>query len=173
MSPLIVVSCLKQHILQISIKPVSIPMVLCFLPGTRPASVMFCMISACCYTWAIMLVWLDMLCQYCVSAHCHLNASVFFFCCCFFYVWDICVGFCQLVVLCCTSAVLGSIYVICCNPVCWYTEGKHMLFALSASVPPSALGRLQVYSHRLWILLHIQHHRLPHWLWNSVPAGEL
>lgn len=90
-----------------------------------------------------------------------------------FYVWDICVGFCQLAVLFCTSTVLGLHSVIHCNPVCSYTEGKHVLFALSASVPPSALGRLQVYSHRLWILLHVQHHRLPHWLWNPVPAGEL
>lgn len=72
-----------------------------------------------------------------------------------------------------SSFVLGLHYVIRCNPACWYTEGKHVLFALSASVPPSALGRLQVYSHRLWILFHIQHHRLPHWLWNSLPAGEL
>lgn len=54
-------------------------MVLCFLPGTRPASVMFCMMSACCYTWAIMLVWLDILCQYSVSAHFHLNAFVFIY----------------------------------------------------------------------------------------------
>lgn len=84
-----------------------------------------------------------------------------------------CVGFCQLVVLFCTWAVPGLQYVICCYPACPYTEGKHVLFALSASVPPSALGRLQVYSHRLWILLHVQHHRLPHWLWNPVPAGEL
>lgn len=82
-------------------------------------------------------------------------------------------GFVSLLSSFCTSAVLGLHYVICCNPVCWYSEGKHVPFALPAPVPPTALGRLQVHSHRLWILLHIQYYCLPHWLWNPVPAGEL
>lgn len=33
--------------LTVPLEPVSNPMVFCFLPGTRPASVMFCMTSAC------------------------------------------------------------------------------------------------------------------------------
>lgn len=149
-------------------------MVFCFLPGTRPASVMFCMMSACCFNWQIMWVWFDIV-QYCLSAHFHWNASVFdLFLLGFFLrlkhlcrVWSACRPLLYL------WAVLGLHYVVCCNPVHWYSEGKHVLFALPASVPPTSLGRLQVHSYRLWILLHIQHHCLPHWLWNPVPAGEL
>lgn len=93
--PLIVVSCLKLCILQISLKLASIPMVFCFLPGTRLASVTFCMMSACCYTWAITLVWLDMY-QYCVSVHFHLSASVFFYLILFFMCETFVLGFASL-----------------------------------------------------------------------------
>lgn len=52
-------------------------MVLCFLPGTRPASVMLCMMSACCYTWPMMLFWLDILLP--VLSKCTFSFNLFFF----------------------------------------------------------------------------------------------
>lgn len=110
--------------------------------------------------------------QYCLSAHFHSDDSIIF--CGFFILFQTFVlGFVSLLPSFCTSPAPACIMLFICNPMHWYAEGKHVLLALSASVPPSALGRLQVYANRLWILLHVQHHRLPHRLWDSVPAGKL
>lgn len=57
-------------------------MVFCFLPGTRPASVMFCMMSACCFTRQITMVFVPILSH---IAHFHWNASVFYFVWLFFF----------------------------------------------------------------------------------------
>lgn len=70
----------------------------------------------------------------------------------------------------CTGLALCS---LCWSLMPVYWGIKHVLSALPAPVPPPALGRLQVNPHRLRVLLHLQHHGLPHRLWNPVPAGEL
>lgn len=71
------VSCLKVHILQFSPALASNPMVFCFLPGNRPASVTFCMTSACCSTWWITLVWFEV-CANIVAVHSPIKKLLYF-----------------------------------------------------------------------------------------------
>lgn len=42
-----------------------------------------------------------------------------------------------------------------------------------ASVPSTAMGRLQIHPNGFRVLLHVQYLGLPHWLWDPLPAGEL
>lgn len=146
-------------------------MVFCFLPGTRPASVMSCMTSACHVTEN---AGLDLRVRYCVSGHCYWNAYVFDFVDSFnvfILVWNVCwvSSACPLLHLHCPGPALCLPFLL----TFWLSETQRVPFAVAASVPPTTVGRLQIHPHRLRVLLHIQHQRLPHWLWNPVPAGEL
>lgn len=98
MCPLTVVSCLK--LLTVYLEPVSNPMVFCFLPGTRPASVAFCM-TACrvtdntglnlCTLYNAVSVAIEMLLSSILLIGLMLS-----------FMFEMCVGFCRLVVLLCT-----------------------------------------------------------------------
>lgn len=103
-----------------------------------------------------MLLWIYLLCQWPLSLKCF----------CFSFGW------------CClrlerVSACPGSALCPALILSRWPSETQHVPLSAAASVPPAAVGRLQVHPHRLRVLLHVQHQRLPHRLWNPVPAGEL
>lgn len=91
--------------LTVSWEPASNPMVFCFLPGTRPASVTFCMTSACHVTDSAGLnlptvsvaIVIEMLLFFFISLIDLLLSFMF----------QLRVGFCWLVGLFCTPAVLG------------------------------------------------------------------
>lgn len=110
-------------------------MVFCFLPGTRPASVMFCMMSACCFNWQIMWVWFDIV-QYCLSAHFHWNASVFDlfgFSLCLEHLCRVLSACCPTSVLCCACIMLYV--VILCTDIL-RENMSCLLFQLQYLPPP-------------------------------------
>lgn len=96
-------------------------MVLCSMPGTRPAPGMFCMMCACCSYTAIMS------CRLCLGAHFDLKASVF-----------VCIRVCFFLVF--TSVALGfAFHWVWCDPVSWCADGENMcclLFQLQYLPPP-------------------------------------
>lgn len=96
-------------------------------PGSRPASVMPCMTSACCCTWTVMLFRIDFLFQSCHRAHFLIWIHSYF-------IWDRCVGFCLLAVFFFVPLLhWACIVFIHCYPVWWYTEEKHAVLSFSFS----------------------------------------
>lgn len=158
--------------LTVNLEPVSNPMVFCLLPGTRPASVTFCM-TACCVTDNTGLTFRTVFDTVSVAIVIEMLPSFISLIGfkAFVSVWNACwvLSACRLPLHLSRACLVSSFPF----PSRRLSETQRVPFAVAASVPPAAVGWLQVHSHRLRVLLHVQHQRLPHRLRDPVPAGEL